>query len=220
MPAETGKHWVYNEQSLKDDKTKLVSRIENITPFHDGFGEMTEALRQPVGQLVGEEAILFKEKINFKMPGGDGSKPHQDSQAGWDDYADFFISALVSIDEATPENGCLQVLRGSHLMGRVDHTTVGEQTGADPERVEEALKQLELVYCELEPGSAVIFHSNLLHRSDQNKSEHPRWAFICCYNAARNNPYRQVRHPQYTPLEKLLDADLVTIGKQQFQLMQ
>ncbi|MEK9724046.1 MAG: phytanoyl-CoA dioxygenase family protein, partial [Rhodospirillaceae bacterium] len=108
-PEESGTHWVYHEKSLKGDGADLVSRIENISPFHAGFAELTEALRAPVGQLLGEDAVLFKEKINYKMPGGDGFKPHQDSQAGWDTYCDFFISVLVSIDAATEENGCLEL---------------------------------------------------------------------------------------------------------------
>lgn len=58
------------------------------------------------------------------------------------------------------------------------------------ERVREAEKVLDLVYVEMEPGDVLFFHPNLLHRSDQNKSDHPRWAMICCYNAARNNPYK------------------------------
>ena len=95
MPEESGRQWIFHEKSLKEDGIKLVNRIENITPFHSGFGEVTKSLRHPVSQLFGEEAILFKEKINFKMPGGDGFKPHQDSQAGWNVYADFFISILV-----------------------------------------------------------------------------------------------------------------------------
>jgi|GEM_PF-2608426 len=89
MPEESGKHWVYHEPSLVDDGEDLVSRIENIGPFHPGFRQLSDVLKAPVGQLIGEEAVLFKEKINFKMPGGDGFKPHQDSQAGWDRYADF-----------------------------------------------------------------------------------------------------------------------------------
>ena len=63
MPEESGKQWVYHEKNLKLEGVKLVSRIENITPFHNGFAKMTEALRQPVGELFGEEAILFKEKV-------------------------------------------------------------------------------------------------------------------------------------------------------------
>ncbi|MBI3113956.1 MAG: phytanoyl-CoA dioxygenase family protein, partial [Rhodospirillales bacterium] len=91
MPEVSGRHWVFHEKSLKGDGRDLISRIENIAPFHDGFAELAEALRAPVGRLLGEEAALFKEKVNFKMPGGDGFKPHKDSQAGWDAYADFFI---------------------------------------------------------------------------------------------------------------------------------
>ncbi|MGH9837447.1 MAG: phytanoyl-CoA dioxygenase family protein [Blastocatellia bacterium] len=84
-------------------------------------------------------------------------------------------------------NGCLQVLKGSHLMGRLEHVLTGDQAGADMERVAEASKRLELVYCEMEPGDAMFFHCNLLHRSDQNRSDKPRWSLICCYNAARND---------------------------------
>ena len=87
MPEVSGRHWVFHEKSLKGDGRDLINRIENIAPFHDGFAEFAEALRVPVGQLLGEEATLFKEKVNFKMPGGGGFKPHQDSQAGWDAYA-------------------------------------------------------------------------------------------------------------------------------------
>jgi ectoine hydroxylase len=45
-------------------------------------------------------------------------------------------------------------------MGRIDHNKTGDQTGADMDRVNEALKHLELVYCEMEPGSALFFHAN------------------------------------------------------------
>ena len=52
----------------------------------------------------------------------------------------------------------------------------------------------------------LFFHANLLHRSDQNRSENPRWAMICCYNAARNDPYKEAHHPRYTPLKKVPDS--------------
>ena len=97
---------------------------------------------------------------------------------------------------------------------------VGDQTGADPERVQAALERMELFYCTLEPGSAIFFHSNLLHRSDQNKSEHPRWGFICCYNTRHNNPYKESRHPRYTPLQKRDDADVLRVGRTQWEQMQ
>ena len=116
-PEISGRHWVFHEKSRKGDGAELICRIEKLSPFHDGFAELSRVLEGPVGQLMGEPAVLFKEKINFKMPGGDGFKPHQDSQAGWDAYAEFFVSALVCIDEATPENGCLQMVSGHHRRG-------------------------------------------------------------------------------------------------------
>ena len=104
-------------------------------------------------------------------------------------------------------------------MGRIEHGKVGDQTGADLERVQAALQRLELVHCELEPGSAIFFHCNLLHCSAQNRSADPRWAFICCYNAARNDPYKESRHPRYSFLEKWPDARVKEVGQRQWELL-
>jgi ectoine hydroxylase-related dioxygenase (phytanoyl-CoA dioxygenase family) len=112
-------------------------------------------------------------------------------------------SVTIAVDKATVENGCLQVLQGSQQMGRVDHALRGDQAGADMERVNIAKEKFPLVYCEMEPGDAMFFDCNILHRSDQNRSENPRWSLICCYNAARNSPYKEVQHASYTPLEKV-----------------
>ena len=125
-------------------------------------------------------------------------------------------SAYIAVDPATRENGCLQVLKGSHRMGRVDHVLTGDQAGADLERVHEAQKRLELVYVEMDPGDVLFFHANLLHRSDQNKSDNPRWSMICCYNAARNDPYKEAHHPRYTPLHKVPDAAIREAGLRRF----
>jgi ectoine hydroxylase-related dioxygenase (phytanoyl-CoA dioxygenase family) len=75
---------------------------------------------------------------------------------------------------------------------------------------------LELVYVEMDPGDVLFFHSNLLHRSDQNRSDNPRWAMICCYNAASNNPYKESHHPRYTPLLKVPDSAIRESGLRRF----
>ncbi|MEX0289821.1 MAG: phytanoyl-CoA dioxygenase family protein [Flavobacteriaceae bacterium] len=112
-------------------------------------------------------------------------------------------SVTIAVDKATKENGCLQVLKGSQAIGRVDHTLTGDQAGADMERVNVAKTKFPLVYCEMDPGDAMFFDCNILHRSDQNHSEHSRWSLICCYNAARNSPYKEGQHASYTLLEKV-----------------
>ncbi len=131
----------------------------------------------------------------------------------------YMASCLIAIDRTIPENGCLQVIKGSHHMGRIDHHKVGEQTGADRERVQEALKALELVQCEMEPGSALFFHCNLLHRSDANRSPNPRWSLICSYNAARNPCREKLNHPGYHFLEKWPDSQIKAIGRRQLEMM-
>ena len=120
---------------------------------------------------------------------------------------------MVALDRADRDNGCLQVLRGSHHAGRVDHGILpGEQVGADARRVEQMLKSMERVHVELEPGDALFFHANVMHRSDQNRSATRRWTLLFCYNAARNDPYIEHHHPRYTPLLKVPDEAVKAAG--------
>src|SRR5947199_5453760 len=121
LPEVPGRQMMYFEPSLLRPGERVLQRIENFCPFHAGFAELCDGdkLRGLVSRLLGEPAVLFKDKINFKLPGGDGFKPHQDQQAGWSAYADLFVTALVSIDEATAENGCLEVAAGQHTRGLI-----------------------------------------------------------------------------------------------------
>jgi ectoine hydroxylase-related dioxygenase (phytanoyl-CoA dioxygenase family) len=125
-------------------------------------------------------------------------------------------SVFIAVDPNTRENGCLQVLKGSHRLGRLEHGRYGDQTGADPERTAQAMKVLDLVYVEMAPGDTLFFHCNTLHRSDQNKSPHPRWSLLCCYNTKHNNPYKASHHPFYEKLIKVPDATLKEKGAQLF----
>ena len=172
-PEASGTHWVYHEESPDSDADKLVNRIENIAPFHEGFRGLTEILAKPVLQLLNEEAVLFKEKINFKMPGGDGFKPHQDSQAGWEVYAEFFISALVSIDAATVENGCLELCRGHHQEGLFQSWVP---------LTEANMHDMEFIPCPTKPGDVVFFDCYTPHQSAPNLSNHIRRIYYATYN--------------------------------------
>lgn len=169
-------------------------------------------------RLLGGEVYHYHHKMIFKEPRVGGAWEWHQDYGYWYETGCLFpllASCMIAVDRATPSNGCLQVLRGSHLMGRLNHGPIGDQTGADPEHVNAALERLELVSCAMEPGSAVFFHCNLLHRSDQNHSDEPRWALICCYNAARNDPYKESRHPRYTPLEIWPDERILEVGRRQ-----
>ncbi len=115
-PPVAGKQMVYFEDSLLDGSQRVISRIEKFLDDHPPWLAFVSDARltSRVEQLLGEPGVLFKEKINFKCPGGNGFKPHQDIQPGWDDYTDYFLSVLVTIDDSTIENGCLELAAGQH----------------------------------------------------------------------------------------------------------
>jgi len=173
-----------------------------------------------VEKLLGDEVYHYHSKMILKDPEIGGAWAWHQDYGYWYQNGVLFpdlVSVFIAVDQATKENGCLQVIKGSHLMGRVEHILTGDQAGADQERVDEALKRLELVYCEMERGDTIFFHSNLLHRSDQNKSPNPRWSLICCYNAASNDPYKESHHPRYTKLHKVKDVENKKVGIKRFE---
>ncbi|MBI4558244.1 MAG: phytanoyl-CoA dioxygenase family protein [Candidatus Hydrogenedentes bacterium] len=186
-------------------------------PSDDLYGMFSRCERvvNSMEQLLDDEVYHYHSKVMLKEPRTGGAWTWHQDYGYWYQNACLFpdmASAMIAVDRAARENGCLQVLKGSHKMGRVEHLRVGSQTGADPERVEQAMKLLELVYCEMAPGDTLFFHSNLLHRSDQNRSDRPRLALICCYNTKHNNPYRESHHPRYTPLVKVPDSAIKAKG--------
>jgi hypothetical protein len=170
-------------------------------------------------KLLAGEVYHYHSKMIMKDAKVGGAWTWHQDYGYWYQNAVLFpllCSAFIAIDPATKENGCLQVIRGSHRLGRIDHVLTGDQAGAEMERVTEVLKRLDLVHVEMEPGDTLFFDCNLLHRSDQNHSDHPRWSMICCYNAARNDPYKESHQPRYTPLHKLPDTAILEAGLKRF----
>lgn len=184
-----------------------------------GMFARCERMVHSVEKLLGGEVYHYHSKMIMKDAKVGGAWAWHQDYGYWYQNGVLFpdlCSVSIAVDSATRENGCLQVIPGSHHCGRINHVLSGEQAGADMERVNEILKRLPLVYCVMEPGDAVFFHSNLLHRSDQNISELPRWSMICCYNSARNNPYKESHHPCYTPLQVVPDSRIQEVGIKRF----
>lgn len=166
--------------------------------------------------ILGGEVYHYHSKLTAKEAFEGGAWEWHQDYGYW--YANgclfpLMASVMIALDKSTRENGCLQVLRGSHAMGRINHGELANgQVGAEARRTEQAVRQMETVYAEMEPGDGLFFHCNTLHRSDQNRSPNRRWTLICCYNAARNSPYLEHHHPAYTPLEKVDDDAIKQAG--------
>jgi len=184
-----------------------------------GMFARCESIVRTAETLLGGEVYHYHSKMIMKDARVGGAWAwHQDYGYWYQNgvLAPQLCSASIAVDRATRANGCLQVIEGSHRLGRIDHVLTGDQAGADLERVQAILERLPLVYVEMEPGDVLFFHCNLLHRSAENRSEYPRWSMICCYNAASNDPYKESHHPRYTPLSIVPDSAIPEAGLRRF----
>ena len=220
--ATLSKH-AFDLNDTTGKKTKLTLWYN---PGDDAYGLLTRSRRivDAVGRLMdgGSAVCHFHSKLMQKEPKVGGAwEWHQDYGYWYKNeflFPDEMMSVMVAITEATKENGCLQVIGRSHKMGRIEHGFSGEQVGASQHYVDLALKTMPLVYVELQPGDALFFHSNILHRSEANLSDRPRWSLISVYNRQDNIGYNEPNGSHTTavhavPDEALLEWDTKGVGE-------
>ena len=206
-----------NALDLNDQTGKKTRLSLWFTPGNDVFGYLTrsEKMVDSVAHLLDSDAPVchFHSKLMQKEPKVGGAwEWHQDYGYWYKNqfmFPDQLVSVMIALTKANKENGCIQVIKGSHKLGRVNHGFAGEQVGADQTMVDNALKTMELVYVEIEPGDALFFHSNILHRSEANLSNSPRWSIISCYSAQSNLAYNETSTSWHTPIEKVPNEALL-----------
>jgi ectoine hydroxylase-related dioxygenase (phytanoyl-CoA dioxygenase family) len=186
----------------------------------------TEASDTYLGQVAflarmidNAEALLkrpcyhWHSKLSMKRPGTLGKWDwHQDYPYWYEEgclWPDM-LTVTVAVDKNTESNGCMQLVKGSHLLGRVNHMRVGAAIGIDPERLKLILAQCETVPMEMESGDACFFHANTLHASGPNLSGLPRTLLHCSYNTVVNSPFvvEDQEHHRYKPFSKFADRVL------------
>ena len=161
---------------------KVLCRIERFLDDHSALrGVILEgSIPVIVSELMGEEARLYKEKINYKSPGGAGYAPHQDAAAY--PFVHRHITCLIAIDEMALENGCLEFApsHGEKLLPLDD-------TGCMAAEVVDALPWQPLP---VPAGGVFFFSSHAPHRSGTNRSSTPRRALYLTYHAASEGALR------------------------------
>ena len=176
---DTGPWLHYREQTETGPR---LCRTENFVPSHPGLRALlTEgALLAVAGLLLGEDAVLYKEKINYKAAGGAGYSPHQDAPAY--PFIASHVSCMVAIDDADGHNGCLEVVSGAHQ----DLLPVDDR-GCIRADVVEALHWDPVP---VRAGATLWFHSRTPHRSGPNRSDRDRRALYPTYNARSEGDLR------------------------------
>lgn len=179
-PAE-GDGWMHHYE-LTEGGPQLC-RSENLIPFHQGLRELLTSglLIEVASALIGSQAALYKEKINYKLAGGAGYAPHQDAPAY--PFIESHVSCMVALDDSTAENGCLEVVSAHHqALLEVD------ESGCITQEVVDSL-HWELV--EVRAGQTLWFHSRTPHRSGPNNSLLARRALYPTYNALAEGDLRE-----------------------------
>lgn len=172
---------ILHHRELTDFGPKLA-RSENFVPVHAGLRLLlTERLASTAALLLGEPAVLYKEKINYKMAGGAGFSPHQDAPAY--PFIDAHVSCMVAVDDSTPENGCLEVVSSRH-QSLLDV----DERGCISSSI---VSQLTWRHVPLRAGQTLWFHSLTPHRSGPNGSARDRRALYPTYNALSEGDLRE-----------------------------
>jgi ectoine hydroxylase-related dioxygenase (phytanoyl-CoA dioxygenase family) len=132
----------------------------------------------------GDTPVLFEDKLNYKHPSIGSPFPMHQDYSYWQDYSPRLTSALIYVDAATVENGCLEVVPGCHRHGLLERTQVDVGAAIDHYIPETVLDPALSVPVAGPPGTVVLFSCFTPHRSGPNRSETPRRALILTYNPA------------------------------------
>lgn len=198
--------------TYEEGKSWKVSAWTDLGETFLGIMPRTARIVDAVELLLDEECYHWHSKIVIKQPGDDKVAWHTGFSSWYQDGCLYpkTITCSIALDKNDISNGCLQVLRGSHFMGRLDDVTIGNSVGADPVRMEKAFENHELVYCEMDAGDVLFFHAKTLHGSDGNNSDKVRSLMHSTFNARSNEPIfrEQQQHHLYKPLTKLPDSAL------------
>ena len=170
------------QHSEQTDTGAQLCRTEHFVEVHAELRNLLTSgpMLDAAHALLGEPAVLYKEKINHKLPGGAGYSAHQDAPA-YPVLANH-VSAMVAIDDADAENGGLEVVSGCF-----DRILPMDERGCVDRLVETTLDWERV---EVPAGATLWFHSRTPHRSGPNRSSRPRRALYSTYNAAREGDRR------------------------------
>jgi ectoine hydroxylase-related dioxygenase (phytanoyl-CoA dioxygenase family) len=198
-PIEPGARRVQVDTTADGYRIRLAEPVLDLSSTFVNLAE-DDRITGLFQSLFGEAPVLFEDKVNYKYPrGGSLFPPHQDFSY-WQPYSPRLASALIYIDEATEENGCLEVALGWHKKGLLPKTGLRINQGMDHHVPGDVLDPSLLVKVTGPPGTLILFSCLTPHSSAPNLSNAPRRAIILTYGPASAGDSYQERygHPRPT----------------------
>ena len=202
----------YYEPSVTQAGKKLLRRIERVSD-HSTLARdliLSSEILSAVGELTGETPILFKDKLNLKLPGGAGFRPHVDGhfywtdfrgtkRRGWAEYGSYFTTVVLPLDRSRVENGCLEVSpldEALKIFGRTWEAITSNLKGGGPDVSDEDVSKLSLAPLETEIGDVIFFDWRNPHRSKANLSRVSRRILYATYNRASDGDSRDLYYEE------------------------
>jgi len=172
---------------------RVIEPFHHLHPLLDALLD-DPRLVEPMRDLVGSSRIaLWTDKLNLKRPReGSGFRFHQDSPY-WSHVCqdvERLPNVMIALDDATPGNGCLHVVRGSHRKGFLPGLRDGSVLGplfTDPAGFDAA----EAVPAAMPAGSLLFFHPHTVHGSQPNRSDRARRAMVLTYQPADRRTFKR-----------------------------
>ncbi|MBV9868539.1 MAG: phytanoyl-CoA dioxygenase family protein [Abitibacteriaceae bacterium] len=163
-------------QLYKDERGRVFRRLNRVIDRGGAFSQIVSGpLAQATTQLLPSPFGVCLNRHNMVMLKAPFNPApvlwHQDA-AVWDEGTFAHLSTIVALDDFLPENGCLEVVPGSHHAG-----PVGLGWEENTERIAQTCRrdiEQHAVKVDLKAGDAVFFHGLLLHGSAGNNSTHTR----------------------------------------------
>ena len=185
FPETPGKWMKYFEVDKKTGN-RLLCRIENFLPFFPELHKIAFGIITDISSdLFGEQAVIYKEKINFKFPHGSGFNAHQDQPAFVSFGINRLLTVLMPIDPNTRLSGGLDMVKRVHKERNVYPQNSDGSIQTDIEA------KLNWISVDGEAGDMIFFDSYVPHRSDINNSDFTRRNLYLTYNPISLGSFRE-----------------------------
>ncbi len=189
----------YYEKINNKNKLRRIEKVSDNFKLSSKILKSTKMLNL-LKKLTNKKYTLFKDKLNFKYPGGSGFLPHIDGhfywidknrkkQSGWYKYSNHFINLVIPLEKTTKENGCLYIANKSYtsLLGRSFKNITKNLDKNSPNIKKKKLRNFKFKAIELDKGDILFFDWKCAHMSKKNFSNGSRMIFYATYCFAKNS---------------------------------
>ena len=154
-------------EEREDHIRKFAWYVEDSEPLR--AAAMAPRLHTALDQILGEGRVLFQDMALVKPPRIGSAKPwHQDAAYFRVSDPNLIVGVWIALDAARRENGCMEVIPGSHLDGPAVHLPHADMNQCEIRA--DKLRLADRVAIEMDPGDALIFHALIHHYTAPNRS--------------------------------------------------